>query len=82
VECKGRTLIDYTVTNSKLYHFVLGTHVYRGSSIGSDHTFLISKPAVPQDGTDLELKNNVKVKKDWRYVFFKEDGVKQLYQTD
>jgi len=39
----GRTLIDYALTNSKRSHFVLGTHVYKGSDIRSDHIFLISK---------------------------------------
>lgn len=39
----GRTVMDYALTNSKLTHFVLGTLVYKGSDIRSDHIFLISK---------------------------------------
>jgi hypothetical protein len=42
---KGTT--EYVPTNSKLLHIVLDIRVYRRHYIGSDHTLVISKLAVP-----------------------------------
>jgi hypothetical protein len=57
MQCKWKNT-NYTLTNGKLSQFVLGTHVYKGSDIRSDHIFLISKDksAAVKHNTKCERK--------------------------
>lgn len=78
-----RSIIDYTLVNTKCSKLVLDTRVFRGCDINSDHYLLISKLAIPS-----RWKRNISSSKTYKEIpetfkihLLQEESIRQLYQN-
>ena len=75
----SRSIIDYVLTNEKLFKIVHDTRVYRGKDIQSDHFLLITKIAVPARWRKL-VRTNLTPINVFKVNLLQDDSIRRLYQ--
>lgn len=80
-EARGtKSIIDYTITNEKMWPNVIDTRVYRGAEIDSDHYLVKTKIRIPKKYIKKKEYKAETTEGKYKIQLLEEESVRKLYQ--